>query len=121
MKAASGEARKGGGGRVKAAKAAKWRAGESKALAGLNEEQAYLANIAMIRGHLNVGNELYAAGKASDSLPHFLHPVEELYGELKEVMDEKHVAPFKADLEKLSGWSSGRCRPSRFRSRPKSC
>jgi hypothetical protein len=30
--------------------------GESAALAGLNEEQAYLANIAMIRGHLNVGN-----------------------------------------------------------------
>src|SRR4051794_30014001 len=51
--------------------------GESKALVGLNEEQAYLANIAMIRGHLNVGNELYAAGKANDSLPHFLHPVEE--------------------------------------------
>ena len=79
------------------------RAGQVPALAGLNEEQAYLANIAMIRGHLNVGNELYAAGKASDSLPHFLHPVEELYGELKEVMDEKHVSPFKADLEKLSG------------------
>jgi len=77
-------------------------AGASKALAGLNEEQAYLANISMIRGHLNVGNELYAAGKTSDALPHFLHPVEELYGELKEVMDEKHVSPFKADLEKLS-------------------
>ena len=83
---------------VKAAKPAK-----SKALAGLNEEQAYLANIAMIRGHLNVGNELYAAGKTNDALPHFLHPVEELYGELKEVMDEKRVPAFKADLEKLSG------------------
>jgi hypothetical protein len=57
----------------------------------------------MIRGHLNVGNELYAASKTSDALPHFLHPVEELYGELKEVMDEKRVSPFKADLEKLSG------------------
>jgi hypothetical protein len=77
-------------------------AGESKALEGLNEEQAYLANIAMIRGHLNVGNELYAAGKTNDALPHFLHPVEELYAELKEVMEEKHVSPFKADLEKLS-------------------
>src|SRR4051794_21865943 len=98
-----GEAGKGGGGKGQGGEGGEGgEAGESKALTGLNEEQAYLANISMIRGHLNVGNELYAAGKTSDALPHFLHPVEELYGELKEVMDEKHVSPFKADLEELS-------------------
>jgi hypothetical protein len=77
-------------------------AGAENALQGLSGDQAFLANILMIRGHLNVGSELYAMGRPNDSLPHYLHPVEEIYGELTAEMEEHSIPPFRADLEKLA-------------------
>jgi hypothetical protein len=76
--------------------------GGADPLAGLGEDQAYLANVAMIRGHLDVGRELYGAGRTGDALPHFVHPVEEIYPGIKAELEEHGVAPFLADLERLA-------------------
>ena len=46
----------------------------------------FYRDIQLVRGHLLVGDELIKAGKWADALPHFLHPVEELYGDRKSVV-----------------------------------
>ena len=58
--------------------------------------------IGMIRGHLTVGNELVEAGRWADAMPHFLHPEEEIYGELREDLKGLGIAPFQVALKALS-------------------
>jgi hypothetical protein len=58
--------------------------------------------LALIRGHLLVGDELVRAGKWDAALPHFLHPTEELYGGIKDKLGDYKTPPFDTDLLKLA-------------------
>lgn len=76
--------------------------GESKGLASLPPELAFATRIALLRGHLLVGDELVKQQQWNAALPHFLHPTEELYGDLKETLEQYKVPPFDGALKTLA-------------------
>ena len=52
--------------------------------ADLPPDFQFALTLALIRGHLLVGDELVKAGQWDAAMPHFLHPTEELYGGIKD-------------------------------------
>jgi hypothetical protein len=77
-------------------------AGESKGIANLPPELAFATRVALLRGHLLVGDELVKQNQWSAALPHFLHPTEEIYADLKEPLVEYKVPPFDGALKALA-------------------
>ena len=84
---------------------------EAKGLASLPPELAFAVRIALIRGHLLVGDELVKQQQWNAALPHFLHPGEEIYGDIKEALarqgaevnsagPDQFAAIIRADLAK---------------------
>jgi hypothetical protein len=76
--------------------------GESKGLADLPPDLAFAARIALLRGHLLVGDELVKQQQWNAALPHFLHPGEEIYDDLKDHLADYKVPAFDASLKTLS-------------------
>jgi hypothetical protein len=76
--------------------------GESKGLADLPPDLAFAARIALLRGHLLVGDELVKQQQWNAALPHFLHPGEEIYGDIKDQLADYKVPAFDASLKTLS-------------------
>lgn len=70
--------------------------------AGLPASVKFLRDIGLIRGHLLVGNELIEQGRWADALPHFHHPIEEIYDALRTPLKTKHIADFDAALKALA-------------------
>ena len=77
-------------------------AGESGVPADLPPDFQFALTLALIRGHLLVGDELVRAGKWDPALPHFLHPTEELYGGIKDKLADYHTPAFDTALLKLA-------------------
>lgn len=61
----------------------------------------YMTNLGLMKGHLLVGKELIAAGKPEQAEPHFGHPVEELYIDLENQLNQRGVKQFKNSLNSL--------------------
>ena len=76
--------------------------GERGATAAAPPDEAFLLQLLLIKGHLRVGRELVDQGLWIDALPHFLHPIEEIYKELAPALAERKVAPFDKDLAALA-------------------
>lgn len=76
-------------------------AGEAGA-ANLPPELAFSVRIALLRGHLLVGDELVKLKQWNAALPHFLHPTEEIYGDLRDKLADYKVAPFEDALKTLA-------------------
>jgi hypothetical protein len=76
--------------------------GEGKALANLPPELAFAVRVALLRGHLLVGDELVKQQQWNAALPHFLHPTEEIYGDIKDQLAEYKVPPFDRALDALA-------------------
>ena len=77
-------------------------AGEAESLARLPPNLAFGVRIALLRGHLLVGDELVRQQQWNAALPHFLHPTEEIYGDIKGELGGYGVPPFDAALKKLA-------------------
>jgi hypothetical protein len=77
--------------------------GGEKGIANLPPELAFAARIALLRGHLLVGDELVKQQQWNAALPHFLHPGEEIYADIKEQLTEYKVPPFENALKALAG------------------
>ena len=76
--------------------------GESQGLANLPPDLAFAARVTLLRGHLLVGDELVKQQQWNAALPHFLHPTEEIYGDIRDQLAEYRVPPFDAALKTLS-------------------
>jgi hypothetical protein len=76
--------------------------GESQGLANLPPDLAFAARITLLRGHLLVGDELVRQQQWNAALPHFLHPTEEIYGDIKDQLADYRVPPFEPALKTLS-------------------
>ena len=76
--------------------------GESSAIANLPPDLAFGVRIALLRGHLLVGDELVKQQQWNAALPHFLHPTEEIYGDIKGQLAEYKAPPFDAALKTLA-------------------
>ena len=67
-----------------------------------NEDQAdFLLKLGLMEGHLMVGRELVAAGQPTLALPHFGHPVRELYDDLKDPIEKRGLTQFDGELVAL--------------------
>jgi hypothetical protein len=82
--------------------------GEGKGLANLPPHLAFAVRIALLRGHLLVGDELVKQQQWNAALPHFLHPGEEIYGDLKDQLADFDVPPFDGALKTLSDVVKGK-------------
>lgn len=76
--------------------------GESQGLANLPPDLAFAARITLLRGHLLVGDELVRQQQWNAALPHFLHPTEEIYGDIRDQVAAYRVPPFDGSLKALS-------------------
>jgi hypothetical protein len=76
--------------------------GETKDLANLPPDLAFAVRIALLRGHLLIGDELVRQQQWNAALPHFLHPTEEIYGDIKDQLADYKVPPFDAALKALA-------------------
>ena len=75
--------------------------GAGNALAAGEEDTDFLFRLGMIEGHLIVGHDLLAAGKPELAIPHFGHPVRELYDDISGYLGEKHFPAFDRQLMRL--------------------
>ncbi len=54
--------------------------------------------LGLMKGHLYVAKELLIIGKPEQAEPHIGHPVEEIYADVEDQLQERHVKPFKTQL-----------------------
>ena len=59
-----------------------------------SDDVDYLFRLGMLQGHLIVGHDLLHAGKVKLAVPHFGHPVRELYDDIKGYLHDHKVADF---------------------------
>lgn len=65
------------------------------------DDTDFLFRLGMLEGHLMVGHELMQANQAALALPHFGHPVRELYDDIATYLDQHHFPAFDRQLVAL--------------------
>ena len=65
------------------------------------DDADFLFRLGMLEGHLMVGHELLQAHQPALALPHFGHPVRELYDDIADYLAAKKAPGFDADLVQL--------------------
>ena len=66
------------------------------------EDHTFALGLALIRGHLLIGDELIKQKQWNAAFPHFKHPVEELYGDIRGSLSAFKTPPFENELNALS-------------------
>ena len=61
----------------------------------------FLFRLGMLEGHMMVGHDLLAAHRNALALPHFGHPVRELYEDVADYITAHRIAPFDVQLIRL--------------------
>jgi hypothetical protein len=70
-------------------------------LTGEAKDVDYMVKLGLMKGHLYVAKELLDQQKPKDAEPHIGHPVEEIYVDVEEQLNERKVPEFKTTLTKL--------------------
>jgi hypothetical protein len=65
------------------------------------DDTDFLFRLGLMEGHLIVGHELLLANKPEMALPHFGHPVRELYDDVSDYLDRHHFPAFDKQLARL--------------------
>ncbi len=68
----------------------------------VDSDSAYLTQLALMRGHLNVGLELYRIGEQAAAATHMKHPEDELYADLIAGFEARDVPGFANQLAALA-------------------
>lgn len=76
--------------------------GEAGGLESASPDVGFATRLLLVRGHLGVGMELARAGSWDEAVVHFLHPAEELYGDLRPELRRRRAPDFKARLDGLA-------------------
>jgi hypothetical protein len=71
------------------------------------DDTDFLFRMGMLEGHLMIGGELLDAGQVPMALPHFGHPVRELYDDIADYIAAKKIRPFETDLIRLEAAIAG--------------
>ena len=69
--------------------------------ADLEDNLDLFEKLGLMQGHLMIGKALLDADMQRDALPHFGHPVRELYDYLKPVFAARHYPEFERELQDL--------------------
>lgn len=70
-------------------------------LEGEAKDVDYMTKLGLMKGHLLVARELLDLQKPEQAEPHIGHPVEEIYADVEDQLDERKVKPFKEPLVAL--------------------
>ncbi len=70
-------------------------------LAGARADEALEVRLILMKGHLDVGHELYLAGLTADATPHISHPSTELYGRVEPDLKAQNIPAFHDKLDAL--------------------
>lgn len=71
---------------------------EDIVLTGEAKDLDYMIKLGLMKGHLLVAKELLDQGKPEQAEPHIGHPVEEIYLDVEEQLEERKVPEFKTTL-----------------------
>lgn len=77
---------------------------------GAEDHAELLFKIGLLEGHLMVGRELIDAGQPRLALPHFGHPVRELYDDISGELQRRGMTPFDGELVALEALATGKPR-----------
>jgi hypothetical protein len=75
--------------------------GSSAGLTGERADFDLLEKLGLLEGHLMIGKALLEATMQRDAMPHFGHPVRELYAYIEPQLQQRNVAAYDADLSAL--------------------
>ena len=81
--------------------------GDKKIVKVYESDNEYLTQIALMRGHLHVGIELYKNGYLDNAKKHMKHPKSELYSDIIPTFKSKKTAGFAVELEDLASAVEG--------------
>ena len=70
-------------------------------LTGEAKDVDFMTKMGLMKGHLFVAKELLDQGKPDQAEPHIGHPVEEIYADVEDQLNERKIAEFKTTLIKL--------------------
>lgn len=84
-------------------------------VASANEDADFAMRLALIEGHMQIGRELIEAGQTQNALPHFGHPVRELYSDMIPVIVHRNGQQFDRDLIALEGLAASEGNSQTFR------
>ena len=74
---------------------------EEVVLTGEAKDLDYLVKLGLMKGHMMVAKELLDLGKPDQAEPHIGHPVEEIYADVEDQLQERGVPEFKKQLMAL--------------------
>ncbi|QJB46645.1 ComEA family DNA-binding protein [Dolichospermum flos-aquae] len=75
---------------------------EEVVLTGEAKDIDYMTKLGLMKGHLLVAKELLDQNQPKQAQPHIGHPVEEIYIDIEEQLDERKVKEFKSNLVSLT-------------------
>ena len=70
-------------------------------LTGEAKDVDFMTKMGLMKGHLFVAKELLDQGKPDQAEPHIGHPVEEIYADVEDQLNERKIPEFKTTLIKL--------------------
>ena len=71
---------------------------EDIVITGVEKDADYMVKLGLMKGHLFVAKELLDLKKPKDAEPHIGHPVEEIYTDVADQLNERKVKEFKTTL-----------------------
>jgi Helix-hairpin-helix motif len=74
---------------------------EDIVLTGVEKDVDYMVKLGLMKGHLFVAKELLDLNRVKDAEPHIGHPVEEIYVDVADQLNERKVKEFKTTLVTL--------------------
>ena len=74
-------------------------------LTGEAKDVDYMTKLGLMKGHLLVAQELLDLNQPKQAEPHIGHPVEEIYVDVEEQLNERKVKEFKTTLVSLTRFS----------------
>jgi len=74
---------------------------ENVVLTGEPKDVDFMTKLGLMKGHLFVAKELLDQGKPDQAEPHIGHPVEEIYADVEDQLNERKIPEFKTTLIKL--------------------
>jgi hypothetical protein len=75
---------------------------EEVVLTGEAKDIDYMTKLGLMKGHLLVAQELLDQNQPKQAQPHIGHPVEEIYVDVEEQLEERKVKEFKSNLISLT-------------------
>lgn len=75
-----------------------WVTIEDVVLTGEAKDVDYMTKLGLMKGHLMVAKELLEQGKPKEAEPHIGHPVEEIYVDVEDQLNQRNVKEFKTTL-----------------------